>query len=74
MSETYTQCQILFCYTDGFIYAGRDITVLRKSFFNSYTDTAPADVGIWYNLSSQTLSIITRSRIARHGYVAPALI
>ena len=29
--ETYTQCQILFCYTDGFIYAGRDIPVSRNS-------------------------------------------
>ena len=26
---------------------------------------------VWYNLSSQTLSIITRSRIARHCYAAP---
>ena len=30
-AETYTQCQILFCYTDGFIYAGRDIPVSRNS-------------------------------------------
>ena len=34
--------------------------------------TAPTNLDVWYNLSSQTLSIITRSRIARHGYAAPA--
>ena len=28
---TYSQCRILFCYTDGFIYAGRDIPVSRNS-------------------------------------------
>ena len=35
--ETYTQCQILFCYTDGFIYAGRDIPVSRNSSLTCYT-------------------------------------
>ena len=39
--------------------------------FNALYRTAPANLGVWYNLSSQALSIITRSRIARHGYAAP---
>ena len=29
--ETYTQCRIPYCYTGGFIYAGRDIPVSRNS-------------------------------------------
>ena len=34
---------------------------------------APANVGVRQHLFSQALSIITRSRIARHGYSAPCV-
>ncbi len=34
---------------------------------------APADLGVWYNLSSQVLSITTRYRIVRHCYAAPSV-
>ena len=30
------------------------------------------DLGVWYNLSSQALSIITCEQVAQHCYVAPA--
>ena len=30
-------------------------------------------LGVWYKLFSQTLSVTTRSRIARHGYAAPCV-
>ena len=40
--------------------------------FNALYRMAPTNLGIWYNLSSQVLSIITRLRLARHCYVAPA--
>ena len=68
---TYSQCQIPFCYTGGFIYAVGGMTVPPRFFCTLYR-TAPANLDVWYNLSSQTLSIITRSRIARHGYAAPS--
>ena len=41
-------------------------------FFCALYRKAPANLGVWYNLSSQVLSITTRSRIARHCYAAPA--
>ena len=50
----------------------RNITVLRNSLVWSLR-TAPANVGVWYNLSSQVLSIITRYRIVRHCYAAPSV-
>ena len=30
-AETYSQCQIQYCYTDGLLYAGRGIVVPRDS-------------------------------------------
>ena len=40
--------------------------------FNALYRMAPTNLDVLHNLSSQVLSIITRYRVARHGYVAPA--
>ena len=38
--------------------------------FNALYHMAPTNLDVLHNLSSQVLSIITRYRVARHGYVA----
>ena len=68
--SAYSQCQILYCYTDRLLYAERDIPVSRSS-IAWWLRKAPANLSDWYNLSSQVPSDTTRSPVARHCYAAP---
>ena len=67
--ETCPQGQITFCYTCGLVSAGATYPCCATLWHVVTHGTY--ELSVWYNLSSQTLSIITRSRIARHCHAAP---
>ena len=69
--SAYSQCRIPFYYTDQLLYAGA--TYPCRATCLRVVPEGTCELGVWYNVSSQALSITPRSRIAQHGYAAPAL-